>query len=135
MIESVLVGIYCILVYFSLYSYKINSLVILLLLAGFIKHFFGYVLGIQKYYCNCIYFNQPWMILFIECIIESLLFVFIGLIFSQIIKNRILLFFLIGVSLHSLFELAGFHSFFCMNKCVDPSVLRPPSSVHPKYLN
>ena len=116
-IECVLVGIYCVLVYFSLYSYKIDNLVILLLLAGFIKHLFGYLLGIQKYYCNCIHFNQSFFTLFIECIIEALLFLLTGFCLYRIIKNKILLFFAIGVSLHSLFEIAGLHSFFCMNKC------------------
>lgn len=135
-IECVLVGIYCVLVYFSLYSYKIDNLVILLLLAGFIKHLFGYLLGIQKYYCNCIYFNQPLLILFIECIIEALLFLSMGLFLYQIIKNKIFLFFAIGVSLHFLFEIAGLHSFFCMNKCCfDLSASSPCALASSKYLN
>ena len=117
-IESVLVGIYCVLIYFFLYGYK-NSTYMLLLLAGFIKHLFGYLLGFQKYYCNCMYFNQSFLVLFIDCIMEAFLFLLIGYCLSQIIKNKILLFFSIGVFLHLLFEITGLHSFFCMNKCVD----------------
>ena len=115
-IESALVGIYCVFIYFLLFSYKNSTL---LLLAGFIKHLFGYLLGFQQYYCNCIYFNQSFFALFVECIIEAFLFLFVGTCFSQIIKNKILLFFSIGVFLHLLFEITGMHSFFCMNKCLD----------------
>jgi len=117
-IECVLVGIYCVLIYFILYSYQNNTRT-LLLLAGFIKHLFGYLLGFQQYYCNCIYFNQSFLMLFIECIMEAFLFLFVGTCFSQIIKNKIVLFFSIGVFLHLLFEITGLHSFFCMNKCID----------------
>ena len=120
-IECVLVGIYCVLIYFILYSYQNNTRT-LLLLAGFIKHLFGYLLGFQQYYCKCIYFNQSFFALFIECIIEAFLFLFVGTCFSEIIKNKILLFFSIGVFLHLLFEITGMHSFFCMNKCLDKRV-------------
>jgi hypothetical protein len=117
-IECVLVGIYCVFIYFFLYSFK-NNTQTLLLLAGFIKHLFGYLLGFQQYYCKCVYFNQSFLMLFIECVMEAFIFLFVGTCFSQIIKNKIVLFFSIGVFLHLLFEITGVHSFFCMNKCVD----------------
>ena len=47
-IECVLVGIYCVFIYFFLYSFK-NNTQTLLLLAGFIKHLFGYLLGFQQF--------------------------------------------------------------------------------------
>jgi hypothetical protein len=113
-IECVLVGVYCVFIYFFLYNTR-N----LLLLAGFIKHLFGYLLGFQQFYCNCIYFNQSFLMLLFECVIEAFLFLLVGTFFSQIIKNKILLFFSIGVFLHLLFEITGVHSLFCMNKCTD----------------
>ena len=125
--ESVFVGIYCVFIYLSLVCLfsrvplfsrvLFSQLWLLLAIVGFIKHLFGYLLGIQQSYCGCIYFKQSFSALFIECIIESFLFLLVGSALHILIKNRTLLFFSIGVLLHAMVEFIGGHTLFCMTKC------------------
>jgi hypothetical protein len=115
-IESLFVGVYCVIIYLFLKDISL-PFDILLFVSGFIKHLFGYILGFQQYYCNCIYFNNSLLLLLFECIIEAFLFLFIGHYLSYIIKNKIYLFFIIGMFLHIFVELIGGHSFFCKYKC------------------
>jgi len=125
--ESIFVGIYCVFIYLSLVclfsriplfsGVPLSQLWFLLVIVGFIKHLFGYLLGIQQSYCGCIYFKQSFPALFIECLIESLLFLLVGSALHILIQNKILLFFSIGVLLHTMVEFIGGHSLFCMTKC------------------
>ena len=115
-IESLFVGVYCVIIYLFLKDISL-PFYILLFVSGFIKHLFGYILGFQQYYCNCIYFNNSLLLLLFECILEAFLFLFIGHYLSYIIKNKIYLFFIIGMFLHIFVELIDGHSFFCKYKC------------------
>jgi len=126
-IECIFVGIYCVFIYFSLvclfslvplFSHVLlSNLWFMMLIVGFIKHLFGYLLGIHQSYCGCIHFKQSFPALFIECLIESFLFLLAGLALHILIKNKILLFFSIGVLLHATVEFIGGHALFCMSKC------------------
>jgi len=117
-IEVLFVGLYCIFIYLYVTMFiNIQNKTLLLFIIGFIKHLFGYILNFQQYYCNCIYFNQQYFTLFLECILEGFLFILLGNCLSFIIKNNFLLFFVIGIILHVLFEVIGFHSLFCKIKC------------------
>lgn len=54
-----------------------------------------------------------------DSIIESLLFLILGFVLSDIIKkNRIILFFIIGFILHIVFEKLTLHKYYCQNICV-----------------
>ena len=109
-IECVLVGIYCVFIYFFLYSYK-NNTQTLLLLAGFIKHLFGYLLGLQGAFCGCS-IHYPFLSLIRDCTLEGILF----LIFLQ--GSSIFTKFLFGFFLHIISEYLGIHKYFCKSYCI-----------------
>jgi hypothetical protein len=125
-IESFVVGIYSVILYLITCNF-IKNIYLLLFLIGFFKHLFGFVFNIHTLYCNygyaceksynrkyAIYSNKIW----IESIIEGILYVFLGTILHKFIKNKIVVFFLIGVTLHIVFEILNFHKSFCKNRCV-----------------
>ena len=132
-IEALVVGLYTTLIYylFSLLNIDLN-IFILLFLIGFFKHFFGYYIGLHYYYCNygekCMNdndndndnnhkYNSNPKILIIDSMYEGLIFIFFGSILKFIIKNRIVLFFILGFFIHILSEFIGYHKYFCINKC------------------
>ena len=129
-IEALVVGLYTILMFylFSLLNIDLN-IFILLFLIGFFKHFFGYYIGLHYYYCNygekCMNindnhndkYNSNSKILIIDSIYEGLIFIYFGSILKFIIKNRIVLFFILGFFIHILSEFIGYHKYFCINKC------------------
>lgn len=55
-LESLFVGIYCVILYFLILCLSINDHLIstkyFLFLFGFLKHFLGYFLGIHNYWCK-----------------------------------------------------------------------------------
>ena len=122
--ESIIVGIYSIIIYLILNNF-IKNIYLLFFLIGFVKHLFGYLLNIHNIYCNygymceknihkyAIYSNQIW----IESILEGILYLFFGILLTKIIKNKIIVFFIIGVLLHITFEKIGVHNSFCKNRC------------------
>ena len=120
--ESLFVGVYSCLIYlFS--SYIISSnFTLLLFVVGFLKHFLGYYLKIQDFYCDtCVKGSKSQVTtrgLFIESILEGGVFIIFGLLLGVFIKNRGVLMFLLGLLLHILAEIAGVHKYFCKNRCV-----------------
>jgi hypothetical protein len=127
-IEALFVGLYTLIIYLFCSSLFINNKYILLFIIGFIKHFMGYYLNLHYYYCNykykCKILTKKLLTnninLIIESILEGILFLFLGnllLLISYFQNNIILLFFIIGLVLHILFELLGFHNIFCRYKC------------------
>ena len=123
-IESILVGVYSVLIYllFSRFIYK--NLYFLLLVVGFFKHFLGSSLGLHVWYCNngsaCIKdknnYKANTVYLLRDSIYESLLYLFLGFILQGILTN-IYLFFAIGVLLHILAEKLMVHRDFCRKSC------------------
>jgi hypothetical protein len=119
--ESIFVGVYSSLVYlFS--SYIISSnLALLLFTVGFLKHFLGYYLKIQDFYCDtCVKGSKSQVTtlnLFIESILEGVVFIILGLLLGVFIKNHGVLMFLLGLLLHIFAEIAGVHKYFCKNRC------------------
>lgn len=117
LIECVIVGLYSYLIHFIVEKI-ISNLYLILFFTGFLKHFLGYMLNIQTFYCNygnaCKSKNKGKKIAkysFSECIIEGLLYLFIG---TTITYNS----FIIGFSLHFIFELLNIHKYFCNTHCI-----------------
>ena len=121
--EAVIIGVYSLLIYLLLYFF-INNITYLLFLTGVFKHFLGYLLNIQDYYCKYKYKynkikknkNKIYQIIF-ESIIEGILFIIIWNIINNI--NKIyniydpLIIFFIGFILHIMSEILGVHTYFC----------------------
>ena len=127
--ESIFVGIYSSILYFLFSFLKIKNIYVLLFIIGFFKHYIGYESGIQNYYCKHGYacknkkgilkISQEEIILY--SLIEGLLFLILGMLLLNInylYKNQIILYFIIGVSLHILCEIFGIHKIFCNNFCI-----------------
>lgn len=116
--EAIFIGFLNILLYYP-FSF-IDNLVIQLFTVGFIKHLISYLIGIQDYYCKIYkgngYQSKPSNII-IECLLEGLFFIYIGLLLSKIIENIYLLFFLLGFSIHIISEVYGIHSLFLIYNC------------------
>ncbi len=132
-IESIIVGIYCCVIYIiinKLIIKQLNNLYLILFLSGLIKHLFGYLLNIHTLYCNygfaCNNFKNPIKKhafyssnLILESLIEGLLFLSLGFIIISIDKNinKLLLVFIIGILLHIISEKIGIHHLFCKLRC------------------
>lgn len=139
--ESVFVGLYTLVIAFFLSFFipntKIyNSFFIFLFILGFMKHLLGYWIQLQTLYCNygvACKINKntslmnTWKAkepLFIENIVEGLLFVIVGFLihlctFKKLFdfQNIYYVSFMIGVFAHLIFDLVGFHTFFCKKRC------------------
>jgi hypothetical protein len=127
--ESIFVGIYCSILYFLFSFLKIKNIYILLFIIGFFKHYIAYEIGIQNYYCEHGYAckNKKGILIISQeeiifySLIEGLLFLILGMLLLNInylYKNQIILYFIIGVSLHILSEIFGIHKKFCNNLCL-----------------
>ena len=122
LLESLFIGVYvCVISFFT--SYIISSnFTLLLFIVGFLKHFLGYYLKIQDYYCNSCVKNSKskvsTKILFGESILEGGVFIILGFLLGVFIENRSVLMLLLGFLLHIFAELAGVHKYFCKNRCV-----------------
>ena len=120
--ESLFVGVYvCVISFFV--SYVVSSnFTLLLFVVGFLKHFLGYYLKIQDYYCaSCVKGSKSYttkQILFGESILEGGIFIIMGLLLKVFIENRVVLMFLLGFLLHIVAEFVGVHKYFCKNRCV-----------------
>jgi len=130
--EAFYVGLYSVTLYVLLAKIlilfnKTNiSIYFLLFFVGFIKHSFGYLLNIHTLYCNYVCNKKVGKVfissysdyLWLESIIEGILYLFIGAILMRFISNKMLLFFMIGVVLHIIFEMLGLHKLFCNIRCI-----------------
>jgi|UniRef100_A0A6C0CWP1 hypothetical protein len=120
--ESLFVGVYtCVISIFV--SFLVSSnFVLLLFVVGFLKHFLGYYLKIQDYYCaTCVNGSKSYttkQILLGESILEGGVFIILGLLLKVFIENRWILMFLLGFLLHMTAEFVGVHKYFCKNRCV-----------------
>jgi O-antigen ligase len=125
-IESLLVGIYNVILYLF-FSLFIKNLYILLLVVGFSKHFLGNILGIQTWYCNngaqCLKSlprGETYVANSIHLLRTSFGEAFAHLILGFILRDvltKIYLFFSIGVILHISAEQLGIHNTFCRQSC------------------
>lgn len=118
LIEALLVGIYCLIIKFFINNININNIFILLFIIGFIKHFFGNILQIHYWYCKKYNNNYKSIInykLFIDSIMEGILFIIVGTILNKLSKNININIFLIGFFSHIIFELLGIHKKFCLS--------------------
>ena len=126
--ESIIVGVYGSIIFLLIRNF-IKNIYLLLFLIGFIKHLFGYLLNIHMLYCNygyacsnknktsdkiAIYSNYLW----IESIVEGLLYLFIGLMITKFISNKLIIVFIIGMLLHLIFEKLKIHNIFCKTRCI-----------------
>jgi len=123
MYESIFVGLYVLILYKFLRLFQIRNIYVFLFVLGFLKHFISYILNIHTYYCKygnaCKKYNlneKKKDHILVESIGEGILFIIVGqLIFYM---NKELAMFLIGFSLHFLFEIFGLHDVFCLTRCV-----------------
>jgi hypothetical protein len=120
--ESLFVGIYVCVIYFFVSFAVSSNFTLLLFVVGFLKHFLGYYLKIQDYYCaSCVKGSKSHttkQILLGESILEGCVFITLGLLLKVFIENRGVLMFLLGFLLHIFAEFAGVHKYFCKNRCV-----------------
>lgn len=122
-IEAIIIGIITITLF--LFIKKItNYLTIQLFLIGFIKHYLGYISGIQSYYCslylskspNDKYESQSKNII-IESIFEGFIFIYFGLLLNKLIYNHFILIFILGFFIHIFADFYGIHSNFLKYNC------------------
>jgi len=120
--ESLFVGVYTCVISFFVSFLVSSNFVLLLFVVGFLKHFLGYYLKIQDYYCaTCVKGSKSHttkQILFGESILEGGVFIILGLLLKVFIENRTVLMFLLGFLLHMIAEFVGVHKYFCKNRCV-----------------
>jgi hypothetical protein len=144
-LEAIGVGFYSVLLFliFSTILHQLSIDVYLcLMITGFFKHFIGYYIGLQTWYCNngatCIsvhkkqtkYIGLPTN-LFYNSIVESIFYLFFGLIFYFILLKIldkyllqyifIILYFLLGFFLHIFANHVGIHKSFCIHNCASIS--------------
>jgi len=128
-LESLFVGIYLV-VWFQIAFLLTRQFYVACFIAGFCKHFFGYWLKIQDYYCEkgfaCKKNHQHHISvakfsadkLVMESIVEG--FVVLALAYFACLFlewNNGALFFLIGATMHILAEWMGIHKHFCQFQC------------------
>lgn len=128
LIEANLVGLFSVTLSFFLlagfFSVKNNNFIFFFIL-GFLKHYLGYITGLQNWYCkkrdkemNEILVNtkeiQPSLLQNIQ---EGIAFVIVSFIIQKIFKIKDIYFiaFLTGFILHILAEFFGIHTIFCKN--------------------
>lgn len=137
-IETIFVGVYTTIIYLLLLLFTKNisiSIILLLFLLGFFKHFFGFYLGIHNYYCNngkaCnhilqknIKYNSKSKLLFIESILEGIWFIIAGLFSFSLFNalknknNQVIIIFGLASFTHILSEYFGIHNYFCKHNCI-----------------
>jgi len=114
-IESILVGLFSMGIYVCFQS--IHSFPVLLFVVGMIKHYMGYWLGLQQFFCEQhTGFSQVSPPPMYEVIAEGIAFVLVGSLLSMVIRTRWILFGMIGISLHLISEVVGIHAYF-LKRC------------------
>lgn len=120
-LEGVFVGLYTVIISLPLrLVLKGNAL---FFCTGFLKHFLGYFTGIHALYCNINNLNikehTSLLKLFVQSILEGMLFIVIGSVITNFMKTQALVvFFIISALLHIIFELTGVHNSFISDICV-----------------
>jgi hypothetical protein len=134
-IESIFIAAYTTNIYWFLYKFILDKN-ILFFVTGFLKHLLNSFLGFHTYYCqhgnrckkyisgsNIIrQFSNKYipkhLQIWTESIIEGILFILLGILFTKLINtHKYTIIFIIGFSLHFLFEIYGFHDNFCIDQC------------------
>lgn len=120
LLESLLVGIYSMLLSIIVIQLFNFPLVLNIFIIGFLKHFISGIVGLHHYYCSmyniCDKFDSDYLIL--ESIGEGFLFLITYFILSKFIGQRgYTTFFMIGILLHITFEQLNVHSLFCKTHC------------------
>jgi hypothetical protein len=145
--ESVLVGLYSSFIYFLVSGLRCNF-AYLLFITGFLKHMLGYYTGIHDYYCNngyackkatkcgttkcgatkcettkcgatkCGFKRATGCNIILESVLEGVVFVIVGSLFSRVVSDKLCDVFLVGVFLHVVSEIIGLHNYFCRERCV-----------------
>lgn len=125
--ESAIVGIYVVVLFLVIEHFlPLKDWNLFLFVLGFVKHVFGYLLGIQNFYCiygySCRNVNvkkrTPKQVVYTEKMVESLLegfaFVITGaLVFYFLTSNKIYGIFITGFVLHIVAEITGVHKYYC----------------------
>lgn len=126
--EAIFIGFYCVFIYKLieiLLSFPIN-IYLELFIIGFLKHFIGYLIGIQSLYCNMLkdtndlnkYEIKSNYIIY-ECIMEGLAFIYFGYLLKFIkIDNKLIYYFLLGFILHIFSDYFGIHKLLFIYNCV-----------------
>lgn len=119
LLESIVVGIYSVLIYLPLSFWKVTPIIIFSV--GFFKHFLGYYSGLQSYYCRLYkknLFKATNKSLFLFSVGEGISYLILYYILFSIFKYNIFIgFFCSGVILHILAEFAGIHQYFLLYNC------------------
>lgn len=121
LIELIFVGFYSLLLSIIILKFFNYSMLLNSFMIGFLKHFISGIIGLQQYYCSGYIKCDKFTLknLFLESIGEGILFLILYIIFSKFLNNNFIIFFIIGIFLHLLFESLTIHSFFCKTHCLD----------------
>ena len=121
LIEAILVGLYTIVIAFFL-SFSFIKGISFFFILGFLKHYLGYITGLQNWYCKKRNENvktkerkiQPSLLRNIQ---EGIAFIIVSFLIKKYLKIKDIYFiaFLTGFILHLLAEFTGIHSIFCKN--------------------
>ena len=134
-IEATFVGVFTLILH-TIISFFIKNFFMNLLVVGFIKHQLGYYLGLQTYFFNYGYacvkairtnnnendntqynFEANNSHLLYDSIFQSIAFLILGSILSLILKSKMVLFFVLGVTLHIMSEKLLINQNFCEKEC------------------
>lgn len=123
LLESLLVGIYSMLLSIIVIQLFNFPLVLNIFIIGFLKHYISGIVGLHHYYCSmyniCDKFDSDYLILILESIGEGFLFLMTYFILSKLVGQRgYTTFFMIGILLHITFEQLNGHSLFCKSHCL-----------------
>jgi hypothetical protein len=133
-IESNLVGLFSVtlsyMIYFFLFSFSLKTDLgfnLYFFILGFLKHYFGYLLGLQTWYCKKrnksnaktnvkanVKAKSPSLLQNIQ---EGIAFLVTSFLIRKLFKTKKIYFisFLTGFILHIIAELTGIHTIFCKN--------------------
>jgi hypothetical protein len=121
LVEAVLVGAFCVVLYLGVQWIK--PFLLLLFVLGFLKHGLGYLSGLESLYCNDGQACQHSFLteahsdhILSESILEGLVFVLGGLLLYKV-KSKVVAVFLLGLILHLVAEWTGLHTRFCQENC------------------
>ena len=123
--EAFTIGILSLII-FVFVNYLPFNLIVKLFLVGFIKHYFSYLIGIQRFYCN-LYLSKnrndkykyevKTKSILIESLFEGLIYTYLGLLLSKAFSNCYLIIFTLGFCLHIISDFYGIHTLFLRNNC------------------
>jgi hypothetical protein len=117
--EQLVVGVYTSLMYLACKPF-VSGYLTTLFVCGFLKHFVGYVSGLQSLYCKVKGreglrpISTPLIVL--ESLLEGCVFVALGFLLKSMgIKNGV---YVIAFTGHILAEVTGFHDLFIQCRCI-----------------